>query len=653
VASVVAKLGIDLVDGTSGPANAAAEALERLRKKIDADSTALRGMNAAMKQLQGGSRVSVEAFRNLKEQIEAKKHSIAKAQAAYVSLGGVFGKVNKGVAQASDSWAGFGEAAQAAQGRSKLMGVIVSGLAKHANANAVATNKQAEAQRKQAREAEFSQASIGELLKTSKGLLGSMGGMPGRLSSVAEGLGAAGLAGAAIAAVAAIVLLSAAIIGGFVRGLVAMLSEAISATEAVAMLGVSLEAAAIAGKQLTVTGGALAQVVGDVASRVPLAGAKVNALAADLLKAGVEADQLGSALEAAAIGESVGVGAEALKSLKDAAKAGGDVEAVAGKIQKKYGALAAVQMRQLSVQFAKAKENASALFSGVNTTPLLDGARQVLQLFESTSSTGKALKEIIETLLNPIFGAAPDAGSALRSAFRAGVIAALKFGIVVMTIKQQLEDMLDVDLGGMSIDWAALGTAAMVVAGALALGAAVVGVFVGGILLMTAGVLAAIGVVVAFGAGLAWLVGMAAAKATEFVAAGANFALGLADGILGGMSSVINAAKTLASKAVDTVKSTLGIKSPSSVMFDQAGKPTAQGMAGGIEANAGLVENAADDLATGAIVAPKRGGGVGGGSVGAITVNVYGVEGADDPAFARKVADALNKALDGMAGEAA
>src|SRR5262245_66175212 len=60
-------------------------------------------MQRAMRNLQGGSVVNVAQFRKLKEQIDLKRDSIAKAQSSYLSLGGNLNRISSGSGRALES----------------------------------------------------------------------------------------------------------------------------------------------------------------------------------------------------------------------------------------------------------------------------------------------------------------------------------------------------------------------------------------------------------------------------------------------------------------------------------------------------------------------------------------------------------------------
>jgi septal ring factor EnvC (AmiA/AmiB activator) len=99
-----ATFAIDLnAQGAVAGANAAADSLENLKEQIDDDSAALGNMQKALKALQGGTSVNIQAFQQLKKQIEAKKATIAQTTARYAEMGGTFRKTKKPVEDNADA----------------------------------------------------------------------------------------------------------------------------------------------------------------------------------------------------------------------------------------------------------------------------------------------------------------------------------------------------------------------------------------------------------------------------------------------------------------------------------------------------------------------------------------------------------------------
>ena len=126
------------------------------------------------------------------------------------------------------------------------------------------------------------------------------------------------------------------------------------------------------------------------------------------------------------------------------------------------------------------------------------------------------------------------------------------------------------------------------------------------------------------------------------------------DGIISGLGSAVQklwqAAVNVAKKALQAIKSTLGISSPSKVFRDQIGEMIPEGMAIGIEANTDAVEDAMQDLADittdpfanmGNVISLDEGRDVG--SVrGGVVINVYPREGQDEESIAEYVMEKLN-----------
>lgn len=84
---------------------------------------------------------------------------------------------------------------------------------------------------------------------------------------------------------------------------------------------------------------------------------------------------------------------------------------------------------------------------------------------------------------------------------------------------------------------------------------------------------------------------------------GRNIIDGIKEGILGMAETLVQSAKDVAGKALDGMKSFLGIHSPSKVFENQVGKMIDLGVAGGVDNNANVVEAAMQDLSNTAVTA--------------------------------------------------
>lgn len=201
--------------------------------------------------------------------------------------------------------------------------------------------------------------------------------------------------------------------------------------------------------------------------------------------------------------------------------------------------------------------------------------------------------------------------------------------------------------GGLTLDLVgiakALGAAFAWVAVAIA---AVIGVL--------AGVAGLVGLVIV-GIGTAvvdlvgWL-GTATAQLVEWAAQGvsiaADFIGGLVDGILDGIVDVAQAMRDMATGAIDAVKETFRIKSPSRVMMEVGGY-VAEGFTQGVDSGApdasAAVSNMVAPSALGSLGAASAGGG--GLNVGGITITVNGVAGDSAGDIAATVREEVEEAL--------
>jgi hypothetical protein len=196
----------------------------------------------------------------------------------------------------------------------------------------------------------------------------------------------------------------------------------------------------------------------------------------------------------------------------------------------------------------------------------------------------------------------------------------------------------------------AVAAAAIVLGVVILLIGGVIAGAVGLMVMMFAAIPIAIGLVVAafaaLVAGVTWLNGvlgnfvgsawaMLSGWAAGAVDAAGNFISGLAGGIASGAGIVYDAIKTLASGAIGTLKSALGIASPSKVMIGM-GKFTGAGMAEGLKQSQGNVSAAAGGMGGAAASGAASGasGGKGGGkgatinvAPGAIVINGAGSSG--------------------------
>lgn len=200
---------------------------------------------------------------------------------------------------------------------------------------------------------------------------------------------------------------------------------------------------------------------------------------------------------------------------------------------------------------------------------------------------------------------------------------------------------------GMTLDLVgiakALGTAFAFVAVGIGSVVAIIGGLVAGISLVIFGIgAAAVDLVGWLAESLAHLV----AWASEGAGVAKDFIAGLVGGIVSGAVSVVDAMKNMGKSAIDAVKETFRIKSPSRVMMEVGGY-VAEGFTQGVDAGAPDAS-----AAVAGIVSPTALGSLGAGasagagfSVGGITVNVNGSVGGDAEGVAAAVREEIEEAM--------
>lgn len=668
MADATATFGID-IEETGG--EDAASSLEALRAKLVADTSALREMTTAMRNLRAGGQSGSEAMAQLKEQIAAQRIAVGQAQASFVSLGGTFGKVG------SASAAGLGELAAAADD---------AGL------------------------------STEQMLLAAKGALGPMGGLFERAGMLSRALGGVNLM--AVAAGVALVALAAIVVTGIAR----LTQFAFAAADAARSQKLAF-AAMVGGSRAG--GEALAAAVNRVAQTVPQTRAELATLAEQLAKTGLRGKALEDALAAAAAKAagpfaadkmlSFGVQADKLRDNVAQIFEGIDVGPFLSALQDllsvfSQSSASGRALREIATQMFGAMFSAAAA-----VLPYLKAAFQAvliagMQAFIWIRPAIPALKLLGAVVVAAALAWAVTAVPALVSgaiaaatafgAMAVSVIAAtwpfLAIGAVIVGVYllftrwRALPAMFSAIWSGIKTGalavwngikamangiWAAIKTAFALIAAAaaapflpiIAAVMAVVYVFrnwdkVGPMIASAlasawstiTGWLGNLGSAIQGGLSSAW--SAVTGFVGQFASAGANLISGLVQGIASGAGAILDALLAPVKAGVAAVKNFLGIHSPSRLMMGLGGH-TAAGFAAGLDAGSGDVADAAGAMAgaaaTGAAGAPGAAGRAGpaGKSAGRgavtlnLTVNAMGAGAADIAQAAREaVVAALEEA---------
>lgn len=353
---------------------------------------------------------------------------------------------------------------------------------------------------------------------------------------------------------------------------------------------------------------------------------KTNAL----LIAGVkDLNQVHRSIEAVADLQQAGndKAAKKLQKAVEEAAAKGDfkqIDKLLDGIDKKVGGLARKQTKDLDRQVAKLHENFFKLFQDVKTDKFLGALDDTLSVFKENSEVAKTLKWVVEAIFNGLFDAAAKALPYIKNFIYDLVIVGLKWYVSMKPVIESFDklfgsvdggavlkfildaivfsvQLLGTNIKSMSEDFLSFWNTATTVFNAVQAGAASVASFMGQIVTEIKNL---------FSGG------------DSITAA---FVDGLIQGITGGVGRAVEAAKGLAKGALDGIKGTLGIASPSKVMAEM-GQHTATGFGEGLDKGAGKVETAMTDMVAPPQAETTAKAAKGGGSidVGGITVNITG-----------------------------
>lgn len=565
-------------------ASRAALAVEKIGQSADAQ----RGKLAAALQagdVSGAERAQAAIDKLTQRQAEA----VTKAEAAKAALAGEAAALDK-----------LRAAAKAAEGAEEQLEKA------HTQADSAA-----KAQKKTQDQAA---AGIGKVNEIAEGL-GKLGGPLGQAGQKAFGaaegfkkLGSSlGSAGPYVAVAVAIV---------------AIATAAIVATAALTAYVIKLSDAAdtqsrlYAGMVDSVKGGtALEGAVNKLASRVPLTNEKLRSMASELAKTGLRGQELEDALTSAA---------------EKASEA-------------EFGPEWAKQVNSLSKQSELFQLHLSQLFR-LKTDGLQAGLAKLVALFDETSTTGKAIKVVFDSLMQPLIDGLTDLIPIIIRTFIQFEIWALRALIAIKPYGSQIKFVAE-----------AVATLAAVVVGVLVVAFAVLATasvaFIAGISFAFKILADTIGFVIDKVSGVVdWLKGL---SLTEI---GTALVEGLVNGITGGSGAIVQALTGGVSAAIDGAKKLLGIASPSRV-FAEIGANTTEGMVQGIDAGAGDVQGSLEALVTPpAAGAPVVGNTSSTTSAGGNVFN-FTINGGDAKAIATAIRDEIQAFFDGAvdsigAGEA-
>lgn len=341
-------------------------------------------------------------------------------------------------------------------------------------------------------------------------------------------------------------------------------------------------------------------------------------------------------------------------------------------------------MAKLSKATDAAKSNIDKLFSGIKVDKFVKAYEEVLQIFEESTASAKAIKTLLGTLLNPLFDATTGIAPIVKVAMKGIVAGFLVSAIAVLYLRNAIRDVIPSDLiSNISmlkiVFWtvvvatvaltlsalvlAAAGTVLAVVLGAVVLVAivalattlvgvvAVMSIFVAAIALVVAICAVFLAAVIAVGTAItavlvtAVLLAVAVIMLPFILPIAAILLLkyyledvGAAFGQLGSMVS--SAASSIWSSLMSALSGLGGIAA-------DAAASIISGLIGGITSGAGALYSAMTGLASGAMNAFKSAIGYGSPAKAFIAYGQIGIAGGVEKGVDQG-APSVNSAVDGM-----
>lgn len=532
-----ATFAVDLVDGTSGPAKSAADALKRLHGQLDADTKALASMQRAMRNLNQGSVVNIAQAKKLREQMAQKKEAIAQAQSAILALGGGL------------------------DGAGKKSGKMTSLLE--------------------------------QLTQQAQGMPGPLGAVVGRFASLqgllaggAIALGLLAIAAAMAAVTAASIVITAALLKYGIAQANARRAELLR-LEGLTKLRFWYQAAAGNAKDMQLA-------IDQVSANSAVGRGELVKYTDQLYRMGLRGQNLSDALEGVAI-KAAAQGDAAAHAFAGwaagAALTGRSVRKLTDDVKARLGGIAQRKLLDLDVQTEKLHESFSMLFAGLKIEGLLGALNELRQLFSQNTASGRALKALIEALFNPMLKALEDAGPIAKRFFQGMVIGALLVGITVLKLRKWFRETFGESemLKNFSATNAAL-YAGLAVVSALVAGVAMLAA---GFVLLASPVLAVAAVFYSFYALVRNIVTLF--EGIDWKKLGTSITDGIVEGLKTGAKWVVDSVKNLGLGAAKAFRQALGIASPSKA-FARLGLSIPQGLQVGIDRGAPRVQQSVGNL---------------------------------------------------------
>lgn len=588
-----------------------ADSLDALKGAVVRSQDSVRTLSAAMKGLKGSSDEVKSARESLKGQLEAEKGAITSNTLALLK-----------------------------------QGTSIEQLAQKEKAAAAAAAKFKAEQEKAAAKVQASVSAAGgpvaALRDRIKTLSEAMSTNEGRSALFAKGL--ASMVSVAAMAAAAVVALGAALGAGLVA-LSAWVVETANAQRNLALLREAWTGSATGAQHL-------GNQIDALAKKIPTPKAELNELAGSLVRAlsgtrisgqgivdtfqavataaSAMGQQAGAAIEdiikrsaqfgrvqinpfelrgtglkfgdvAGQLAKDLGVGVQQaqLALLQGRVKVDDAAKALREALEKRFGNVNSKKMLSLDVSFQRFKEKLQGLTSGVSFEGLLRSVSKLVDLFDTSTITGKNLKVIVTAVGNLLGVGFEGQLPKLKDLFLGAELVALKFLIGVKKVQRSLEDLLGKNWDGKLLS-SLFDTGTTTARG-----------FAHEIDGVTSKVEGVVQKARDFSTAWSGAGDKIQASWEGFKDLGARVVDGLIAGIQAGAQRVKDAVTGLAANVKSAFASALGIHSPS-LVFEGYGKNTAAGYQRGVDRGAPKAQDAVERMvprAPAAAVAPAGGGG--------------------------------------------
>jgi hypothetical protein len=558
-------------------ADRAASAADKLAQRLEA-------ARAKQEQLaNSGDSVKISAYRRASAAVDklAERHGEAKSKADAMTA------ALKTEAQALDKLKAKAEAAASAHDRmGKTSGKIeaLAGAAKKASAASKLAGK--------------GSGNLGDLATGLGSLGGPLGSTGSSAASAAEGMTKLGSSLGGTAAVAV----------GAAAVIVALVVVVVAATAAFAKLAVTQADAARSSKLATETLAIQHKALAGLGAALPavqrqtgLSTERLQALATSLAEAGVTAKDLPNALKAAATAEAA-LGESGSAKIVEQLKAGKKSAAeLATEMDQKFGKVVAKKMLSLSSLSTRFGQNLQSIFDGVDLEPFLSALGRVVDLFDTSTASGKFLQRVLGGAAQALVDVMVPAINAVVRTFLKLEIAVLRTELAILRLRELLNTG---EHSGSGLQGPITTFDNMSASAALAQGN-----------------------VAALAVAASQASGQMQKETAGFSGIGANMMAGLAEGITSNAGAVAAAITGAVGGAITAAKQLLDIKSPSKV-FAKMGEQTAQGFAGGVDDAAPQARNALEGLVEPppAEASGAAGGNGGGVSLEGVTFVFHGVK---------------------------